>query len=131
MKFISAAAAGAVLGLFAAGAASADPALTTRSTNLLSDPNGKSQVLMRIPANAAVDVVDCQKAWCEISWRNEFGFVPHASLDIGAVPEGGYAGPRRGYYEPAPVYAYPPAVVWGGGITIGPRPHVWGYRGRW
>ena len=130
MKFFSAALAGGLLSVIA-GAAIADPALTRRPSNLLAAPSGKSQVLLHIPADAAVDVVDCQKAWCEISWRDEFGFVPQANLDIGAVPEGGFGGPRpRAYYEPAPVYAYPPATVWGGGFVIGPRPRVWGYHHR-
>ena len=118
----------AVIGLLGAligGSALAGPAITNAPANLVSAPGARSQVLLHIPANAAVDVVDCQKSWCEISWRNTFGYVPVASLDMGDIPEGGYA-PRR-YYEPAPVYAYPPPVVFGGGFVIGPRPRFYGY----
>ncbi len=111
------------------GVALADPAITVAPTSMLSAPNPKSRVLLHIPANAEVDVISCQRAWCEVSWRNQFGYAPQKNLDIGAIPEDGMS--RRAYrgpvYAPPPVYDYPPPAVYGGGIYIGPRPRVWSY----
>ncbi len=112
----------------------AEPAMTKVPTNMLSGPGPKNPVVQHIPADAAVDLLNCERFWCEISWRHIFGFVPQKSLDIGAVPEGApvyepprYQPPR---YQPAPVYVYPPPPpppVWGG-VYIGPYPR---YRRHW
>lgn len=128
MKLLRAFVAGAALAV--SGAALADPAITLAPTSLHVSPGAKARVLLHIPANAEVDVVSCRGGWCEISWRNQFGYAPQRNLDLGAIPEDGPSarGPYRGpvYAEP-PVYDYPPPAVYGGGIYIGPRPRVWGY----
>ncbi len=104
----------------------AEPAMTKVPTNMLSGPGPKNSVVQHVPADAAVDLLNCERFWCEISWRHVFGFVPQKSLDIGAVPEGApvYEPPR---YQPAPVYVYPPPPpppVWGGVyIRTYPRYH--------
>ncbi len=113
---------------FSGAAALADPAITVAPTSLLSAPGTKSRVLLHIPANAEVEVVGCRTSWCEISWRNTFGFAPARNLDMGAIPEDGQAYRGRGpVYAAPPVYDYPPPVAYGGGIVIGPRPRVWSY----
>jgi uncharacterized protein YraI len=109
----------------AAAAAWAEPAITRKPVNLMSGANGKGRVLMHIPASAEVDVGDCMRSWCEVSWQNTFGYAPLRALDLGDVAEGAAPVYRGPVYEPAPVYVYPPPVVYSGGIVIGPRPHVW------
>jgi uncharacterized protein YraI len=120
-----------ILSLAAIAAAQAEPAITRSPVNLMSGAAGKGRVLMHIPANAEVDVGDCRRAWCEVSWQDTFGYARQSALDLGALAEGGAPVYRGPVYEPAPVYVYPPPVVYGGGIVIGPRPHAWwGWR-RW
>jgi hypothetical protein len=122
---------GGILSLAAVAMASAEPAITRSPIKLMSGAAGKGRVLMQIPASAEVDVGDCQKAWCQVSWQNTFGYAPLRSLEIGNFAEGRAPVYGEPIYEPAPVYAYPPPVVYGysGGFVIGPRPRVWsGYR---
>jgi uncharacterized protein YraI len=63
-----------------AGAARADPAITTAPAAMRAAPSAKSRVVQQIPANARIDVMQCARFWCRASWRDRSGFVPSGAV---------------------------------------------------
>jgi hypothetical protein len=130
LKYLRTLAAVGVAVLAGSAPAAADPGITIVPTAMMSAPSSKSRTVMRIPANAEIEVLGCRSTWCEISWRNVYGYALARNIDFGAIPEDGptwrgpvYAPPPP---PPPPVYMDPP-TVYGGGIIIGPQPRVWTY----
>ncbi len=112
-----------------AAPAFADPAHTIAPAIMRATPSVGARVVQRIPANAQIDMSNCTRSWCYVSWRNLFGYVP-----AGAVAASPYASGAPGYYGPGDYYGpgyYGPAIVdpwWGWG-----RPYYygWGWGHRW
>jgi hypothetical protein len=103
------------------GQAVASPAVTTFATVMRVSPSPRAHVVQAIPDSAQIDDSNCEKSWCFVSWRNQFGYVPANS--VAALPE-----------APREVYAAPPVVVapycgWGWGWGWGPG-YYHGWR-RW
>jgi hypothetical protein len=101
----------------------ASPALTSFATTMRARPSPRAPVIQAIPSNAEIDLSNCGRSWCFVSWRNQVGYVTANS--VVALPDA----------PPEEVYAAPPLVVapyygWGWG-----RPYGWGwgpgYGGRW
>lgn len=88
-----------------AGAAMAEPAMTTKPTQMRASPSSHAHVVQSIPANAQIDVSGCGAVWCSASWRDLSGFVPAKAVvaNAGGAPLV-YSDP------PPPVYAPPPVV---------------------
>ena len=111
--------------LSASGSASASPAETIRATPMRNAPRAKAPIVQMIPANAEIDLTDCGVAWCYVSWRNVFGYVPASAvvaLDE-PVPPVIYSAP---FYDWGPYYGFGWGGVYGGhghGRWHGPRYH--------
>jgi len=67
-------------------------------------------VIQALPGNVQIDVNNCGKAWCFVSWGEKFGYIPVSA--VAALPEGqapgagyppGYVPP---YYGPYPYDGY-------------------------
>jgi hypothetical protein len=95
----------------------ADPAITTTAASMRAAPNAKAKLVQFVPANAEIDLSQCSGAWCYVSWRNRFGYLPVAS--VAAQPD-----------QAGPAYGPPPVVgsTWGGGW--GPF-YYGGWYGHW
>jgi uncharacterized protein YraI len=108
------------LGLLSAlsPSAFADPAMTTAASAMRAAPSPRAHVVQNVPARAEIDLSNCTKNWCYVSWRNLFGYLP-----VSVVA----AGPNEGgppLYAPAPP---PPAVApWGWGPFYG-----YGWHSHW
>jgi hypothetical protein len=105
----------------------ADPAITATPSAMHRAPNPHSGVVQAIPANAQIDLQNCEGDWCYASWRNRFGWIPAFAVSEGGPPPGAYGPPPVGY-APPPVVVAPPIVVaptfgWGGPYYGG----GWGY----
>jgi hypothetical protein len=105
----------------------ADPAITAAPSAMHRAPNPHSGVVQTIPANAQIDLQNCEGDWCYASWRNRFGWIPAFAVAEGGPP--GAYGPPPGEYAPPPVVMAPPPIVvaptfgWGGPYYGG----GWGY----
>ena len=102
------------LAVACAGAAFANPAMTTVETQMRESPNARARIVQPIPANAQIDVDGCGPVWCSASWRNIPGFVRADAVVAGGV------GLRPAYHRPPP----PPLV-------IAPFGFGWGYYHPW
>ena len=103
----------AAAALGGASSALADPALTSAPTTMREAPTAHARAVQQIPANAQIDLNSCRDAWCYISWRNLFGYVPARTVE--AAPYGAGGPPAPGYYAPAPAVVVAPAWGWGWG----------------
>jgi hypothetical protein len=103
----------------------AEPAMTGAPVTMRAAPTGKARVLQRIPANAEIDLANCNHGWCYSSWRNIFGYIPADVIVAGGSPGWPASGPPP---LPPPAGVAPPVVVapaftWGGPyVGVG-----WGY----
>ena len=77
--------------------------------------------MQSVPANAQIDLQNCEGDWCSASWRNLSGYIPSfAVAEAGGSPP--VVAPPPPVVVEAPIYAAP-AFRWGG-------PYVgfgWGY----
>jgi hypothetical protein len=86
----------------------ADPALLAKPTILRATASSHGKVIQALQSNAQIDVNNCGKTWCFVSWRDKFGYVPVSV--VAALPE---AQPRADAYPPpgpavgAPYYGGP------------------------
>jgi hypothetical protein len=81
------------LGLAAATPATADPAVTTTAASMRGAPNAKGRFVQRVPANAEIDLNYCSKAWCYVSWRDRFGYLPASAIAAQPYPGEPVGGP--------------------------------------
>ena len=102
----------AALGLGLAAPATADPAQTSAPVTMRAAPTVRSHIVQHIPANAEIDLTNCDGDWCYASWRNLFGYIPAVAVAAGPPPGG----------APPPVVVAP-AWGWGGPFIGG----GWGY----
>ncbi len=114
-----------VLATGMAGPSFADPAITTAWSNMRRAPSGHSRVVQSVPANAEIDLQNCDGEWCYASWRNRFGYIPAFAVDEAGGPPPAMAAAPPIVVAPPPVVVGP-AFGWGG-------PYVGGYYGwrRW
>jgi hypothetical protein len=111
------------LGVGLAGPCFADPAITTATSAMRHSPSLHSRIVQTIPANAEIDLQNCARDWCYVSWRNIFGYIPSFAVAQGGPPPGVVAPAESVVVAPPPVVVGP-AFVWGG-------PYIGGYWGRW
>jgi hypothetical protein len=94
------------------GQAVASPALTSFATIMRTAPSARARAIQAIPSNAEIDVSNCGRYWCYVSWQDRSGYVTVNS--VATLPD-------------TPVSAAPPIVVapyygwgypygWGGGF---------------
>jgi len=102
----------------AATTARADPALTGVPATMRAAPTAQARVVQRIPANAQIDLSGCRDAWCYVSWRDLFGYIPARAVEAAPYPAGGP--------PPPPAYGAPPPVVVAPVVGFG-----WGRGRRW
>ena len=98
------------------GPSSADPAVTTASSNMRRMPNVHSHVVQSVPADAQIDLQSCTGDWCYGSWRGFAGYLPSFAV--------AQAGPPT--VAPPPPVVVAPTFGWGGpyvGVGYG-----WGWR---
>ena len=126
-------AAGLLLLLLSAEAASAAPTLVTANVNMRAGPGTTFEVITLIPGGSTVDVTRCSGGWCSVVWQGRAGYAIATNLGMGGRPAGA-SGPVEvaGVYGP-PAYG-PPAYV----VTPAPyyypyyyRPYGWGWGGGW
>jgi hypothetical protein len=86
------------LSILAIGPAIASPALTAKPTILRATASSHGKVIQALPGNVQIDVNNCGKAWCFVSWGEKFGYIPVSA--VAALPEG-----------QAPGAGYPPGYV--------------------
>jgi uncharacterized protein YraI len=96
----------------------ADPATTTAPSAMRRAPNPHSRIVQMVPADAEIDLQNCNGGWCYGSWRNLFGWIPSFAV--------AQAGPPPAVVGPPPVVVAPSVVVgvgpaWGWG-----HPYGWG-----
>lgn len=97
----------------------ADPALTSLPATMRAAPTPQARVVQRIPANAQIDLSSCRDAWCYVSWRDLFGYIPARAVEAAPYPAGGPP-------PPPPAYGAPPPVVVAPVVGFG-----WGWGRRW
>jgi len=73
--------------VFAAPVA-ADPAVTGAEAAMRQAPSATARIVQRVPANAEIDLSQCSGAWCYVSWRNRFGYLPVAAIARAPYPPG-------------------------------------------
>jgi hypothetical protein len=120
------------LSILSIGPAIASPALTAKPTILRATASSHGKVIQALPGNVQIDVNNCGKAWCFVSWGEKFGYIPVSAVATfsegqapGAVYPPGAAGDVPPYYGPYP-YPYPYSG-YGYGYGYGGG---WGHR-RW
>jgi hypothetical protein len=93
-----------------AGTASALVTKTTTDVPLKSAPVAQADVLLNIPAGAAVSVGPCARGWCGVAFRKYGGYVPESALAL-ARPLPQARRPEIPVYPPYPYKAghYPTA----------------------
>jgi len=151
----TAASAGVLLALSAAGATAA-PALATNNVNLRQGPGTTYTVIMTIPGGSNVDVSGCSGQWCQVTFQGQNGYAIASSFDQGGgappppgasgppppgvagpppagyapPPPPGYAGPPPGADPDVPIPVYPgaPPPV-GPPVYVGPPPPAYYYYG--
>ena len=144
--------AGAILLATAVGAA-AKPGVATSTVNLRADPNTASDVLVKIPAGARIEVGECSDGWCAVTYAGKTGYSIATSLDTagraapprqvrrgppagpgyaddddeevvrGPAPRGYVRVPGPGAYVEPRPYYYAPGPYWG--PYWGPRWRYW------
>ncbi|HLW90064.1 MAG TPA: hypothetical protein VKS78_02025 [Roseiarcus sp.] len=93
----------------------ADPALTTAPSAMRAAPSPRAHIVQNVPPRAEIDLSNCSKNWCYVSWRNMFGYLP-----VSVVAAGPNEAPPPGYAPGPPVYPPPPVVApWGWGPFFG------------
>jgi uncharacterized protein YraI len=111
--------------LFAAGLAAgaaipaaADAAYTTGSVNVRGGPGTNYYVIATAPPGAWVDVHNCYRGWCNVTYARVNGWMSANYIAYGGQPRyypqpQPYAyplpppPPPPGYYYPRPYYPYP------------------------
>jgi hypothetical protein len=129
--------AGAII-LVTAAAAAAKPGVATSTVNLRADPNTASDVLVKIPGGARIEVGECNDGWCAVSYAGKSGYAIASSLDTTgraapprqAVRRGPPPGPGNAYDDDEEVVRgpAPPGYVRvpGPGVYVEPRPYYYG-----
>jgi uncharacterized protein YraI len=79
-----------------ASVALAAPAVTTANVNLRQGPSTDYQIIVTVPASAAVDVEGCASGWCKVDYAGSAGWISEDYL--------------QGLSSP-PVIVLPPPVV--------------------
>ena len=82
-----------------AGAASARDGTTTTELALRAGPSGVTELLLTMPAGAAVSVAGCSRGWCKVAWNSYSGYASQSGLAISAAPSQASRGEA---YGPAP-----------------------------
>ncbi len=89
-------AAGCLLAVSAFGAAAFE-ATTLEPAELREGPGWDFEPIVGLPAGSILEVLNCDREWCEASIEDFDGFVPRGVLDLGT-------------YSP-PLYAFPPLIA--------------------
>ena len=87
------------------------PALTRAPAAMREGPSRQAPVVQPVPPNTVIDVRGCQGAWCYVSWRYIFGYLPTAAIDPRPLPG---AGP-----PPPPPVVVAPAIGFGWSFGAG------------
>ena len=58
-----------------ASVALAAPAVTTANVNLRQGPSTDYQIIVTVPASAAVDVEGCASGWCKVDYAGSAGWI--------------------------------------------------------
>jgi len=85
----------------------AAPALTRASAGMREGPSSGAPVIQEVPADTEIDVRSCQGAWCYVSWRYIFGYLPRGAIDPRPFPGLGPVPPPGAYVAPPPVVVAP------------------------
>jgi uncharacterized protein YraI len=89
------------------GQAEARTATTTTDLALRSGPSSKTELLLTMPAGAAVAVGSCSAYWCKVTWNSYSGYARKSGLAIGAERQAARAVPTGRPYIPVfPRYPY-------------------------
>ncbi len=98
-----------------AAPAPAELAMTGAPVAMRVGPTGKAGIVQRIPQSAEIDLEKCARAWCRVSWRGRFGYVPADAVVLGPPPA---AMPGDKMPPPvvdaSPTHVTPPAPRWTG-----------------
>jgi hypothetical protein len=128
----------AAIVLVSVAGAAAKPGVATSNVNLRADPNTASDVLVKIPAGARVEIGDCNDGWCAVTYRGKSGHSIESAFDTS-----GRAPPRRQARRAprGPGYVYddddvvdgpaPPGYVRVPGPRVYVEPAPYGYRPYW
>lgn len=84
---------------FGVGIAFAREATTTAELAMRSGPGTKYELLLTMPAGAAVQTSGCARGWCRVSWNSYSGFVSQSGLALAEA-----AAPVADEPEPIPIY---------------------------
>jgi len=80
--------------VFATAPALAAQGRTTTELPLRAAPASNTELLLTMPAGAAVTVGACSGGWCRVSWNSYSGYTPRSGLTITAAAR--TRGPVRG-----------------------------------
>lgn len=69
-----------VLCVAAPAAAQSSTKYTTSVVRLRAQPSADARALARIPRGAAVRVGDCERSWCEVTYRGQSGYAAERYL---------------------------------------------------
>lgn len=83
-----------------AGAAFARDGTTTTELGLRAGPSQNTELLLTMPAGAAVSVAGCSRGWCKVAWNSYSGYASQSGLAISAAPS--RQASRGEAYGPAP-----------------------------
>jgi len=139
------AASAAMISILMSAGANAKPTATIKETNLRKEPTTDSEVLTLVPKGTKVEVGQCTKGWCKVSYEGQDGYMIIQNLVLANVrpPPGVVAGDRYGPPNAYPPQPYPPAPVYGPPTYYGYGPYYpyygygpyaywgWGRRGWW
>jgi len=77
--------------------AAAFEATTVEPSELLQGPGEDFEPIVELPAGTIVEVLNCDRSFCEVSVEDYDGFIPREVLDLGG--------------NPVPFYAFPPQIA--------------------
>lgn len=89
-------AAGCLLAASALSAAAFE-AMTVEPVDLREGPGRDFEPIVELPRGTIVEVLNCDRSFCEVSVEDYDGFIPRRALDLGG--------------NPVPFYAFPPQIA--------------------
>ncbi len=89
-------AAGCLLAASTLGAAAFE-SVTVETAELREGPGWDFAPIVELPEGSIVEVLNCDRRWCEIGIEDYDGFIPRGVLDLGG--------------SPVPLYSFPPQIA--------------------